>query len=362
MLSTLAAPPVTTRSAVTIINPLEYASWDSIISKDARSSFFHRACWARVLNATYRHTPAYFCGVRDGQIEQMLPVMEVSSRWTGRRGVSLPFSDFCDPLISGDDDATALYDAAIAYGEERGWKYLECRNASPDWHCTQDRQVEPALSFFGHVVELEGGNDALFARFDPAVRRGVRKAEKEGVQVEFSSTLDSIRTFFALHCLTRRRHGLPPQPFRFFENIARHVLAAGEGFVAIARLGRQPLAGSVFFQHGPEAIYKFGASDFACQHLRPGNLLMWEATKYFARNGFEQLHLGRTSLVNEGLRRFKLGFGARENRIEYRKYDFKEQMFVTAIDRAESWVNQIFRKLPLPMLRLAGRLLYPHLS
>src|SRR5262249_11991062 len=183
-----------------------------------------------------------------------------------------------------------------------------------------------------------------------------------GLRVEFSNCFDSIRTFYALHCLTRRRHGLPPQPLRFFENVARTVLAQGHGFVATVRLEDKPVAAAVFFLHRRKAFYKFGASDYAFQQLRPNNILLWEAIKRCADNRFDSLHLGRTSLTNEGLRRFKLGFGAREERIAYYKYDFVKQTFVTEIDHSAGWFNRLFRCLPLPALRLPGGMLYPHLS
>lgn len=202
----------------------------------------------------------------------------------------------------------------------------------------------------------------MFKRIDSAVRRGIRKAENAGVRIEFGNSLDAVATFYSLHCQTRKRHGLPPQPFRFFENIARYVLAAGHGFVVTASVGGKAIAASVFFHFGSEAIYKFGASDYGSQQLRANNLVLSEAIKRCSCNGFARLHLGRTSIANEGLRRFKLGFGAREEKIEYRKYDFAKCAFVTSEDRAESWVNQIFRRFPPSLLRFSGEMLYPHLS
>ena len=121
-------------------------------------------------------------------------------------------------------------------------------------------------------------------------------------------------------------------------------------------------AAGVFFHHGRQAFYKFGASDYAFQRFRPNNTLLWEAIKRCVDNGFETLHLGRTSLANEGLRRFKLGFGAREERIEYYKYDFVGQTFVRQIDHSTAYFRPLFRCMPLPVLRFAGEMLYPHLS
>lgn len=328
-----------------------------IAGRPPKSSIFHTAAWARVLNQTYGHVPAYFCRFSFGQLEGLLPVMGVSSPFTGRRGVSLPFTNFCLPLAAPDHDPGELYERAMQWGVDSRWRYLECRGNGQTWP-----GASPSLPFYGHVLDLECGPETLFKSLDGAVRRGIRKAEESQLQTEMGSAPESVQTFYALHCQTRRRHGLPPQPFRFFANIGRHVLEPGHGFVLTARREHRPVAAAIFFHHGRQAIFKFGASDYAFQQLRPNNLVMWQAMKWFADHGFASLHLGRTSLANEGLRRFKLGLGAREEKIAYCKYDFVGRTFVTDTDRVAGRYNRLFGRLPLPLLRLAGALLYPHLS
>ena len=214
----------------------------------------------------------------------------------------------------------------------------------------------------GHVIDLEPGVETIFRDFQSATQRNLRRAERAGLQITFDNSLESMRTFYSLHSLTRRRHGLPPQGFRFFENIARHVLAHGHGFIVTAWLGKMAVAAAVYFHQGRNAIFKFGASDYAFQHLRPNNLVMWEAIKHYVANGFTSLHLGRTSVANEGLRRYKLGFGAREERIEHCQFDFRKGEFAAESHPAHETSSRLFRWLPSPMLCLAGRILYPHLS
>jgi len=55
----------------------------------------------RVLRETYGHVPLYAARFAGGQLEGLLPLMEVSSPFTGRRGVSLPFTDFCLSVKDG---------------------------------------------------------------------------------------------------------------------------------------------------------------------------------------------------------------------------------------------------------------------
>ena len=350
------AQPAAAHNGFTAVNPLEHADWDSLLSGHSESAFFHTSAWARVLNHTYGHRPFYFCRITASRLQALLATMEVSSWCTGLRGVALPFTDEC-PLVTTLPGDRGIYDAALELGRSRNWRYLECRHDAHNWP-----NAQPSVSFYHHIIQLEQEPDLMFKRLASALRRGIRKASEEGLEIEFNSQPESLSLYYSLHCRTRRKHGVPPQPFRFFQNIGRYVLAAGHGFVAIARWQHQPIAAAVFFHNGRQAIYKFGASDYRFQHVRPNNLLMWEAMKRCAAAGCSSLHLGRTSLANEGLRRFKLSFGSEEFTRSYAKYDFRRGAFVGDVDRAQGRLNQVFRCLPAPLFRLAGRVLYPHLS
>jgi hypothetical protein len=341
-----------------LVNPVTYSNWDTLLADHADANFFHGSAWARVLCDSYGHTPNYFCRFANGRLKQLLATMEVTSPLTGRRGVSLPFADFCPPLTSDNEDLRPLYEFAARHGRERNWRYLECRGAGKQM-CAE---AFPSLAFFGHVIRLTDGEEWLFRRMDAAVRRAVRRAQQHELKVEFCDSFESIGIYYALHCQTRRHHGVPPQPFRFFENLHRHVISTGRGFVVIVRFESRPIAAAVFLHEGHHALYKFGASELEFQHLRPNNLLMWEAMKHYSANGFTDLHLGRTSLHNEGLRRFKLGFGAEEERIEYTKHELRRDAFLTDVDRATGPLNTVFRRLPPSLFCLAGKLLYRHLS
>lgn len=340
-----------------VVDPLRHPGWDSLLAEHARGSIFHGSAWARVLQETYGHRPFYLAQFEGKRLTGLLPVMEVSSPLTGRRGVSLPFTDYCYAVDSEECAAATLYRAAMSCGWRRDWKFLECRGLDAAWE-----KSSPSLAFYSHSIDLRAGPDCLFKNLESSVRRGVRKAQASGLQVQFETGMDAMRTFYRLHGGTRRRHGLPPQPWRFFENIQQRLIETGQGFIAIARAEKKPLAAAVFFWLGRNGYYKFGASDYAFQHLRPNNLMMWSAMQYCAERGLHLLNLGRTSLSHDGLRRFKLGLGSKEEKVQYGKYDFASKQFVTDVDRVKGWFNPIFAMLPMPVLRLAGKILYPHLS
>jgi CelD/BcsL family acetyltransferase involved in cellulose biosynthesis len=342
------------KAAVQRVNPAGQPGWDEQLAALPNSSFFQSAEWAEVL-AGYGFVPQYFTVAGAGGMEALLPMMEVDSWLTGRRGVSLPFTDDSEPFYADAGAFKKVYDAVLEFGRSRKWKYVEFRGGRK-WF----GDVPASVSFYGHELDLMAGEARLFEQVDGSVRRGIRKAEKAGVTVEVAESLEAMRVFYDLLCQTRKKHGMPPQPFGFFENIHRQVLSKNFGNIFIARFEGRPIAAAVYFRLGKRAIYKYGASDETVQQLRGNNLVMWEAIKWHAAQGCASLHLGRTSLGNEGLRRFKLNWGAAEHPIEYVKYDFRQERFVQDRDESSGWHNQLFNRMPIFASRWVGAALYRH--
>ena len=341
------------RLAIRQVDPTDEPGWDALVLSHPDYTFFHSAAWARVLKESYGFNPIYLVFSDDAGVVGILPLMEARSCIRGTRGVSLPFTDECAPLWFRPADASVLVDAVLQLGRARGWKFWEVRGGRNLFGSLPESTVHS-----GHVLHLNGGAEALFARFDASVRRAIRKSERSGVHVEISREPDALRQFYRLHCLTRGRHGVPPQPFSFFQSIQKRVIDAGHGFITVARIEALPVAASVYFHLGRRAIYKFGASDLRSQHLRANNLVMWTAIQHLAREGFATLDFGRTDPLNSGLRAFKLGWGTAEIRLPYYRYDFRSKTYVEKAGRSR-WTGAL-SWLPGPFARLAGALLYPH--
>lgn len=218
----------------------------------------------------------------------------------------------------------------------------------------------PFASFSHHILDLTTGPDRLFANLRESTRRNIRKAEKEGVTVRFATDLEAVKTYFRLHCQTRKRHGVPPQPWLFFENIHKNLISGDQGFVALAEYQGKEIAGAVYLTFGGSALYKFGASDLSYQHLRANNSAMWAAIRRLAESGFRTLSFGRTDPENQGLIRFKSGWGTVEERQDYFRYDFSKQDFISGYGKGPAGYEKVFQKLPEPALRLMGKVLYRH--
>jgi len=140
------------------------------------------------------------------------------------------------------------------------------------------------------------------------------------------------------------------------------MIEPGWGFIVLAQHHSKSIAAAVFLHTQRNAVFKFGASDERYQDLRPNDLVMWSAIRHLVQNDLETLHLGRTSRHNEGLRRFKLAWGATEKPLEYFRFDMRTNDWTVSRDRTAGFHNALFARLPLILNRVIGRIVYPHLD
>ncbi len=339
------------------IDPRSDPDWERLAAQHPGFNLFYSVSWARVLCQTYHRTPLYLYYHRDRELAALLPLMEVCSSITGRRGVSLPSTDYCDPLVFGDCDPELLVRKFTTLAEERRWRYFEVRGFK-----ALNSLATPSATFYGHSLDLSPDLEKLFSRFTSSNRRAIRKSEQSGLNVEITHSREAMLEFYRLHLLTRRRHGLPPQSLSFFLNIHQEIIQPKHGFIVLVSTESRTVSAGVFFHMGRKALYKFGASNERYQELRGNNLMMWEAIKFLAQEGVTNLHFGRTSVNHDGLRRFKLGWGSREETIQYFRFDIGNRTWTTSPDHGSGFHTKIFSRMPLAINRVMGTLIYPHLD
>jgi Acetyltransferase (GNAT) domain len=345
------------RLRIEVFDPLEHAAYDEMVSACPDNVPFHSRAWLRIIRDTYGHRPICFVAKSGDGVQAMLPIVEVQSWITGRRGVMLPFADCCPPMASDAAAYDLVLAEAVKYAQERRWKYLEFRGGRK-WM----PEAQASVAFHAHILDLSAGTDQLFGRLEGRMRTAIRKAEKEGVRVEVLNAAEAIETYYTLHCETRKKHGVPPQPFSFFQNLYSHAISKGSGIVVVARYQGVPIAAAVFMHYGRQAVYKFSASNAAFLRLCGNNVVLWEAIKWYANHGLSSMHFGRTSFGNDGLRKYKTGWGAEETKLEYFRYSLPKQAYVVDQDRSEGGHNRFLGLLPRPLFRMAGQVLYRHLS
>ncbi len=332
------------------IDPLSGTEWDSLVDQTAEPQFFHYSSWAKTLIDTYSFKPLFYSTVSEKSCT--MPFIQVKSLKGKKKAIALPFSDGCD-IVCKSIYHEKLVNALLGEAKRLGLDTLEFRGTE-----TFAPLGEPSHSYWGHRLDLTVGEKKLWADLASSTRRNIRKAQKESVSVAFHDDLKSVHEFYRLHCITRKRHGLPPQPIRFFDNIHKHLISGGKGKVALATAGGKVVAGAVYLFTKKSALFKFGASDKNQQHFRANDLVMWEAIRSFSEKGYKVMSFGKTEKYHEGLCRYKEGFGGVRVQLNDHVYDVSSGKKLLEAPSVHGIHNKVFRRMPISILRFCGEMLY----
>jgi hypothetical protein len=340
------------------LDPLRDTRWAEFVERHPRASIFHTPGWLGALERTYGFEPiAFTTSGPFTELRTALLVAAVRSRLTGRRLISLPFSDHCDALVDTPDEMRALTAAVAALLRETNWKYVELRPTEPQrpaaaFHAAQTFQL--------HRLDLQRDTATLFRSLHrDSIQRKVRRAEREGLIYADGRTDDHLEAFRGLLELTRQRHQVPPQPLAWFQNL---IDCLGDRLcirLALTKDG-QPAAGILTLMHRDRMVYKYGGSDVGLNALGGVPWLFWKAIEDAKARGAVELDLGRSDTDNVGLIAFKEHLGATGQPLTYWRAP------AAAARAGGGWTSRMarraFAKLPGPLQRTAGRLLYRHLA
>jgi CelD/BcsL family acetyltransferase involved in cellulose biosynthesis len=328
--------------------------WMEFVALNPQATVFHHPAWLKPLAECYGFRP-FIIAVSDsgGRVLAGLPVMEIRSPMTGRRWVSLPFTDYCPPLY---DDLDALVqltqDLAFLYQTHKVPR-IEIRWELPDFP-----PIQSYPAYYLHGVKLVSDSQVVLKRFERTHRQNIGTAENRGVHIERGTESEHLHRFYQLQLETRRRKGLPVQPRKFFDLLGKQILAQGLGFILLAYKDTQCLAGGFFMNYQQTLTYKYAASSGEDQQYRPNNLLSWTAMRWGCENGYTVFDLGRTELENAGLRRFKKGWGAKETPLTYSMLSTMPPKKNNG--KLKSIMEKVIQKTPPWVCRVTGELLYRH--
>ena len=331
--------------------------WTEFVHSNRASTLFHHPSWSVCLSFSYGYRPfVLVMRAWDGQILAGLPMMEISSWLTGKRWVSLPFSDHCSPLMQNENDLEFFANELVNTCKALSAPKIEIRHGLPSVEGFSNGK-----SYFTHYLKLNNKPEELYKRFrKKGVQYCIKKAAKSEIDILQSSELESLLTFYSLHLMTRKKHGVPIQPKKYFLKLWEYIIKQNMGFVMLAHYKGKAIAGSVFLHFNNNLIYKYGATDPNFMNLYATHALLWEAIQWGCKNGYQVMDWGKTEKSNEGLRQFKLGWGTEEKELCY-SYIGKE-----STEYSTGWkqrvVKNTIRKSPLWVGRLLGEMLYKHVG
>jgi hypothetical protein len=282
----------------------------------------------------------------------------VKSWLTGRRFVSLPFSDHCEPLVDNPDELEAMLLHMQRDLAERKWQYIEIRPVSrrPSLHAG----LGESLVYQFHRLDLRKSAQELFRGFHKnCVQRKIRRAEREALKYEDGNSEVLLQKFYKLLVITRQRQHLPPQPLAWFRGL---IATFGNNLkIRVASKGDLPVASILTLSNKRSVVYKYGGSIASLNKLGGMALLFWKTIQEAKGDGLEELDMGRSGADNLGLIAFKEHWGAIGTPLSYWRYP-PPGPCVPRPAWQKSLARRLVQSAPDLALEALGTFLYRHIG
>ena len=338
------------------IDPLSDHRWHELLQQHPRASIFHSCAWLDALRQTYQYEPvAYTTTAPGAPLKNGWVFCQIRSWLTGRRLVSLPFSDHCEPLIN---DPAALQEISLALlrdREQEHWRYIECRLSVPG---NVPNGFASSDQFYLHKLNLQPDLNELFdALHESSTQRKIKRAEREAVVYEEGSSEVLLDQFYPLLVLTRRRHRVPPQPRKWFSNLLSCF--GSQLKIRVASNQGTPVASIITICFKDSLVYKYGGTDERFFRFGGMQLLLWQAITEAKKRGLREVDLGRSGLHDKGLGVFKDRLGATSSSLTYFR-NLVQLPGSAGLARGMLWPQKLASCVPAGLMTFGGRLLYRH--
>jgi CelD/BcsL family acetyltransferase involved in cellulose biosynthesis len=327
-------------------------TWLAFVASRPDALPYHHPTWSSVVAEPYGFRP-FALALRDasGRIVAGVPVVEVKAPLKPKRWVSLPFTDSLHPLACDKSSRDRLLAELDRRRRDAGIASAEVR--AP----IDGPSVFPLSEAYVHVLDLDADPEVVYRTFKRSqIQRRIEGGRQAGTLVRRAEDpADLTRVFYELHTMTRRRHGVPVQPRRFFEFMWQRIVEPGLGFVLIAEAEGRPAAAAVFLAWNGSVIYKYSAAVPELFRFRPVHVILWHAITWACENGYRTFDFGRSEVHDEGLREFKRGWGTEERLLGYSLLADQQPSTGAPTPRA---LEAVIRRSPPFVTRLLGELFY----
>lgn len=341
------------------IDPLKDLRWARLVATHPRASVFHSTGWLETLQRTYGYDPVVFTTAGPGaELRDGIVFCRVQSLLTGRRLVSLPFSEHCEPLADSPDVLQQLIGGIEQEFRGHLWKFLEVRPLQQ--RPRPGSGFHSAQAFVHHRLDIAKPLDVLFNSFHKScIQRKIKRAMREQLTYQCGNSPALLSSFYHTFLYARRYHRVPPQPFAWFQNLAS---AFGDALqVRLALKEGVPVAGILTITFRNTMSYKYGGSNRAFNKLGGMPFLFWKAIQEASASGITEFDLGRSDLDNPGLVVFKERLGAIKSDLSYWRYP-AEETTPAWMTWSKALAGIAFARMPNWLLIASGKLLYRHMG
>lgn len=343
------------------IDPSTDSRWNHFVDNHPLGWIVHLSEWKTILENSFPHMEPHYLAIIDSttnKIKAALPLFKINSWLTGNRLVSLPFATLCDPLISNEQELNMMLDVVNSFVRRWSFRSINIRLFRSAPMISDTMHINSTL-YKTHQLQLNNDPEKTKKTFNRNIRRIVGAFENNDLHLRIGETENDVLLFHQLYSRTRKRLGLPSQPFIFFKNIFDAFFVQKRVMLLLAEHKATTIGGLIVFKYKDRVSSEFLASNIEDRHLNTDHFLYWNAIKLSCLEGFKIYDFGRTAYNNNSLSEFKRRWGTTE--LELPEYCIPKE---TTRESTTSYriVQNICKISPMPVFKSLSWFCYRHLG
>lgn len=335
------------------LNEISESDWRDYINIHQQTNIYHTVEWRNVFLKSFQGKDFYlFAQDHDSRITGFLPLILVDSL-SGKALISLPYRDRGGAVFSDFASLQELLKRAKRLCQEKNAGFVELK------YCIEPSKEElSAFSSEGFLcrktmevvtLNLEESRGGLLKGVKlESLKRNIKKRMENEFSISMESDADSLRSFYKLFIVTRKKLGVPVYDFSLFRNIFDELSKKGYVKLFLVKLNDVNIAGGVFLLFKGVIIYGYSASDKKYLYLRPNDFLLYKVIDWGIRNGFKTLDFGADSPFLRSLISFKMKWGG-EKKDAFSFYYLNSSKKIPEFDYCHTkynFVRNIIRVMP----------------
>jgi len=341
----------------------EKDQWDNFVTNHADANPYQRFAWGQAIEQAYGHKALYFVAERDSQISAVLPVVLFKRPFAKEKLVSLPFCDVGGLLSNDKQSEVSLLDFVTQWENTHQCGTGEIRQGGIAIDSTEQSTTQKVRM----LLSLPESATELMANFKSKLRSQIRKAEKNGLTVELSTSPSSalVDDFYQVFSVNMRALGSPVHHKKWFYSLVENY---GDKLVLACIYADKKIIGAgIVLKNGNKAAIPWASTDAQFNRLAPNMLLYWQLLAHCADSGICEFDFGRSTL-GEGTYRFKSQWGAEPFYLHWSP--------LTALtvashptpespkqeNRLRNTIATCWSKLPLPLANMCGPMIRKYIS
>lgn len=338
---------------IDIVRNVKENEWKSFLNNCGEATIYHTPEWKQFLEKTFNYKAEYLFAKNESEnIVGFLPLFYIRSKLTGDRLCSVPFSHRCGPL--GTKDASNnLIEEAIHLFQESNLNSLEIREN------IDNERFENMNYFNNYTLELPSKPNDIWTKLDRGCKRGITKAEKNGVSIETTRNKEDLKEFYEINAMGKRELGVPCHPWIFFRNY--FDILGTHASLYVSRYKDEVIGGLIMGYFKDTMLSFYGASNSDYNKLYPNDALLWKCIVDACARDYKRYDAGRVHCSNTGLINYKKKWGTIETKLYYSNYPTKSNSLSENRESIKyKFASKVIEEMPLLMYKQFSSFVFRH--